>query len=162
MENLIKIIQENSLTVRCLPHKVVSHWSYRDGDEERVQKPSYDSNGNIRNVKKSVVFSEDWGRKMVREESLQIVNRVSSGVVEIIKRMHIRPRFFIAKGGITSSDILTKALNVKKARVLGQIIPGVPVWQLDDCPAFPGLLFMPFPGNLGGNDAVYKAVMKFT
>lgn len=96
------------------------------------------------------------------EESLQIVNRVSSGVVEIIKRMHIRPRFFIAKGGITSSDILTKALNVKKARVLGQIIPGVPVWQLDDCPAFPGLLFMPFPGNLGGNDAVYKAVMKFT
>ena len=65
--DLIKIIQENSLTVRCLPHKVINHWSYIDGDEERVKKPSYDSNGNIRNVKKTVVV-DDTGRKMVREE----------------------------------------------------------------------------------------------
>lgn len=95
------------------------------------------------------------------DESLQIVNQISSGVVEIIKRMQIRPRFFIAKGGITSSDILTKALKVKKAQVMGQIIPGVPIWQLNDCPAFPGLMYMPFPGNLGGDDAVYKAIEKF-
>ncbi len=95
------------------------------------------------------------------EESLQIVNRISSGVVEIMKRVHIRPRFIIAKGGITSSDVLTKALKVRKAQVPGQIIPGVPLWQLNDCPHFPGLMYMPFPGNLGGDDALYKAIEKF-
>ncbi|MBT3384748.1 MAG: hypothetical protein HN778_12940 [Prolixibacteraceae bacterium] len=49
---------------------------------------------------------------------------------------------------ITSSDILTQSLNVKKANELDQIIPGVPVWSLNDSQAFPGLSFMPFAGNL--------------
>lgn len=68
MENLIDIIAKYSLTVRCLPHKVVNYWNYREGDEERVKKPSYNGNGKIRNVKKTVVFSEDYDRKMVKEE----------------------------------------------------------------------------------------------
>lgn len=67
-QEIINIIQTHSLTVRCLPHKVINHWSYREGDEDRCNQPSYDSNGNIRNVKKSVVFSESLGRKVVREE----------------------------------------------------------------------------------------------
>ena len=95
------------------------------------------------------------------EESLQIVNRISSGIVETVKGVNVRPRFFIAKGGITSSDILTKSFEVKKAQVLGQIIPGVPVWKLEDCRPFPGLIYMPFPGNLGGDDAVFNAIQKF-
>ena len=33
MKNPIEIIAENSLTVRCLPHVVVSHWSYREGQK---------------------------------------------------------------------------------------------------------------------------------
>lgn len=68
MENLIEIIQKHSLTVRCLPYEVISYYSYRKGDEERVTKPSYDSEGKIRDVKKSVVFSEVWQRKMIKEE----------------------------------------------------------------------------------------------
>lgn len=52
MKNLIDIIQENSLTVRCLPHKVVSYWSYREGDEN---KKYVDSNGNPSKSKRSVV-----------------------------------------------------------------------------------------------------------
>ena len=31
--NCIEIIQKHSLTVRCLPHKVVSHWAYREGQK---------------------------------------------------------------------------------------------------------------------------------
>ena len=33
MENIIDIIQKHSLTVRCLPHEVVSYWKYKEGDE---------------------------------------------------------------------------------------------------------------------------------
>jgi hypothetical protein len=47
---------------------VVSYWTYREGDEERVKRPSYDSKGNIKNVKRSVVFSESYNRKMIKEE----------------------------------------------------------------------------------------------
>ena len=43
-KEIIEIIAEHSLTVRCLPHVVVSVFSYREGDEERVNKPSYDAN----------------------------------------------------------------------------------------------------------------------
>lgn len=40
---IINIISSYSLTVRCLPHVVVSHWTYRDGDEN---KKYVDSKGN--------------------------------------------------------------------------------------------------------------------
>ena len=30
--DVIEIIQKHSLTVRCLPYEVVSHWRYREGE----------------------------------------------------------------------------------------------------------------------------------
>jgi uncharacterized protein YgbK (DUF1537 family) len=118
-------------------------------------------NANLEKNKVVVIYTS---REVIKgnssEESLQIVNRVSSGMVESVKGISVRPRYIIAKGGITSSDLLTKSLEVKNAHVLGQIIPGVPVWRLDDSPKFPGMIYMPFPGNLGGDDALYQAVQK--
>lgn len=64
MENLIKIIQENSLTVRCLPHKVVQHWTYKEGDENVI---AVDSKGN-RIIDKRSVITDNKGRKMLRIE----------------------------------------------------------------------------------------------
>ena len=40
-------------------------------------------------------------------------------VTSIIGKFSVKPKFIIAKGGITSSDVGTKALRVKKARVMG-------------------------------------------
>jgi uncharacterized protein YgbK (DUF1537 family) len=135
---------------------------YEEGFLTEISEVSAKINALIEKNQVVVVYtSREVIKGKTPEESLQIVNRVSSGLVEIIKRMQIRPRFFIAKGGITSSDILTKAFKVRKAQVLGQIIPGVPIWQLDDCELFPKLMYMPFPGNLGGDDAVYNAIQKF-
>lgn len=37
---IIEIISKHSLTVRCLPHIVVSHWTYREGDENRTFNPT--------------------------------------------------------------------------------------------------------------------------
>lgn len=49
----IAIIQEHSLTVRCLPHKVTSYWTYREGDEN---KKYVDSNGNPIEATREVVI----------------------------------------------------------------------------------------------------------
>lgn len=95
------------------------------------------------------------------EESLAIGNRVSLALVELLRGLVANPRFIIAKGGITSSDLATQALGVKRAMVLGQILPGIPVWELGSDSKFPGVPYVVFPGNVGGPDALAEVANKF-
>jgi uncharacterized protein YgbK (DUF1537 family) len=81
--------------------------------------------------------------------SLAVGRRISAGLTAIVQRLEVRPRYIIAKGGITSSDLATKALGVRRAMTLGQIVPGVPVWRLGPESRFPGLAYVVFPGNVG-------------
>ncbi|TWU60956.1 four-carbon acid sugar kinase family protein [Crateriforma conspicua] len=89
--------------------------------------------------------------------SLSIGNRVSATLVDIVRGVQQRPRFLIAKGGITSSDVATKGLDVHRAMVLGQILPGIPVWQLQQESRMPGMPYVVFPGNVGGESALLDA-----
>jgi uncharacterized protein YgbK (DUF1537 family) len=86
--------------------------------------------------------------------NLSIRQRVSKRLIEIVNTLEVQPRYFVAKGGITSSDIATGALNVRRALISGQVLPGVPVWQLGDESRYPGTSYIVFPGNVGGNDAL--------
>lgn len=95
------------------------------------------------------------------EESLAISSEVSDALVELLMRIDAAPRFLIAKGGITSSDLATRALGVKRAMVRGQILPGIPVWELGPETKFPGLPYVVFPGNVGGPDSLAEALEKF-
>lgn len=90
------------------------------------------------------------------ETTLLIHRTVSSFLVSIIKELQVRPSFIIAKGGITSSDIATKALSAACALILGQAIAGVPVWKLDSHSKFPGLIYVVFPGNVGDENALVE------
>ncbi|MCI0535846.1 MAG: hypothetical protein L0Z50_11535 [Verrucomicrobiales bacterium] len=91
-------------------------------------------------------------------ESLAISRHVSDALVEVAQSVSVRPRYIIAKGGITSSDIATRGLGVKRAMVRGQLLPRVPVWELGPETHFPGLIYVVFPGNVGGPDALVEAV----
>jgi uncharacterized protein YgbK (DUF1537 family) len=90
-------------------------------------------------------------------ENQAIAQQVSTAMVDLTRGLTVRPRFLIAKGGITSSDLATRGLDVKRAMVLGQILPGVPVWRLGDSSRFPGLNYVVFPGNVGGVNALAEA-----
>jgi uncharacterized protein YgbK (DUF1537 family) len=90
--------------------------------------------------------------------SLQIGQSVSDGIVEIIRLIQQKPAWMIAKGGITSSDVATHALGIGKARVMGQILPGVPVWLTDVDSRWPGLIYVVFPGNVGGPEAIADVI----
>ncbi len=79
---------------------------------------------------------------------------ISSSLVKTVRQIGIRPRFFIAKGGITSSTMATDALGAVRARVMGQIIPGVPVWRMGPETSMPGVPFVVFPGNVGSEEAL--------
>lgn len=90
--------------------------------------------------------------------SLSIGKQVSEALVAITRAISTRPRYLLAKGGITSSDVATHGLGVKRALVLGQILPGVPVWQLGEESRYPGLTYIVFPGNVGGPEALVNIV----
>ena len=83
---------------------------------------------------------------------------VSASLVEVVRRLPVRPRFLIAKGGITSCDIATRGLGMTKALVKGQAVAGVPVWELGSETRFPGMNYIVWPGNVGGPDALRDLV----
>jgi uncharacterized protein YgbK (DUF1537 family) len=95
------------------------------------------------------------------EGSLRINNAVSNFLVNVVGQLSVRPSFIIAKGGITSSDVASKALLSEKALILGQVIPGVPVWRLDVKGKFSKILYIVFPGNVGGESALWDVWYRF-
>ena len=90
----------------------------------------------------------------------QIGQRISDYLSQIVRKFNIRPAYILTKGGITSSDIATDSLGVKRAMVQGQIIDGVPVWKLGPETKFPGMSLIIFPGNVGPIDGVTQVIRK--
>nr|WP_304101312.1 four-carbon acid sugar kinase family protein [Mitsuokella multacida] len=96
------------------------------------------------------------------EESLRVSVKISSAITSIVSRLTIQPAFLIAKGGITSSDVGTKGLGVKRALVLGQVAPGIPVWQTGEESKFPHMAYIIFPGNVGAVDTLRDIVARLS
>lgn len=101
------------------------------------------------------LITADTGDK---EDELRLSVKISDAVQSLVGRLSITPSFVIAKGGITSSDVGTKALEVKKANVLGQIKPGIPVWQTGEESKYPLTPYVIFPGNVGEISTLKEAV----
>lgn len=101
------------------------------------------------------LITADTGDK---EDELRLSVKISDAVQSLVGRLRITPSFVIAKGGITSSDVGTKALAVQKANVLGQIKPGIPVWQTGPESRFPLTPYVIFPGNVGEVSTLKEAV----
>ena len=98
-------------------------------------------------------------RKEVRIEDvtqrLSLGQTVSEFLVDIVRRLPVCPNYVVAKGGITSHDILTKGLAVKTARVMGQVINSVPCVMTERFP------YIIFPGNVGSPrslEDIYKVI----
>lgn len=97
-------------------------------------------------------------------ESLDISRRVSQAVVDIVHAVAERhtPRFVIAKGGITSSDVATRGLDIRRARVRGSLFPGiVSVWEAADGLAA-GIPYIVFAGNVGDDTSLTAAVARLS
>lgn len=94
------------------------------------------------------------------EESLAISRTVSAAVVEVVRRVleSAPPRFVIAKGGITSSDVAAHGLSIRRAMVRGPMLPGiVSLWEPVDGPAH-GIPYVVFAGNVGTDTSLTDVV----
>jgi len=91
----------------------------------------------------------------------EVGRAVSDALVEVMRRVDAEAplAFVVAKGGITSSDVGTRGLGVRRAEVAGQMLPGiVSVWVLPEESAFPGLPYVIFAGNVGESDSLAKVI----
>ncbi|WP_059173486.1 four-carbon acid sugar kinase family protein [Bacillus sp. FJAT-27445] len=95
----------------------------------------------------------------LEEEELKLSVKISDAVTSIVRNFSIRPNYLIAKGGITSSDVGTKGLCVKRADVAGQIAPGIPVWKTGEESTFPFIPYVIFPGNVGAVSTLKDVVL---
>jgi uncharacterized protein YgbK (DUF1537 family) len=93
-------------------------------------------------------------------ESLRIARTVSAGLVTVVQRTLADrpPRFVIAKGGITSSDVASDGLQIRRAIVRGPMLPGiVSLWEPVDGPA-KGIPYVVFAGNVGDDRSLLEVV----
>jgi uncharacterized protein YgbK (DUF1537 family) len=91
-------------------------------------------------------------------ENLELGHEIAAALSLRIGSLKIRPRFLIAKGGNTSYDLATRGLGVRRCKVMGQVIPGVPVWELGEESRFPGLHYVVFPGNVGEETGILEVL----
>ncbi|HEX7537347.1 MAG TPA: four-carbon acid sugar kinase family protein [Dermatophilaceae bacterium] len=107
---------------------------------------------------RSLVTGTDAG------DSLALSRQVSTAVVEVVRRIlaGYPPRFVVAKGGITSSDVASRGLGIERAVVRGPMLPGiVSLWEPMDGPAR-GIPYIVFAGNVGGPSSLADVVDKLS
>ncbi len=98
------------------------------------------------------------------ERSLAVAREVSTAVVDVVRGIldGYPPRFVVAKGGITSSDVAARGLRIERAIVRGPMLPGiVSLWEPVDGPAR-GIPYIVFAGNVGDASSLAAVVDKLS
>ncbi|SEB70847.1 Uncharacterized conserved protein YgbK, DUF1537 family [Paramicrobacterium humi] len=85
------------------------------------------------------------------DHGARVMDALTTAVRELVPGIDV----VIAKGGITSADVARIGIGATSARVLGQVLAGVSVWDLT---AFDGhrVLYVVVPGNVGGPDTLTR------
>jgi uncharacterized protein YgbK (DUF1537 family) len=107
-------------------------------------------------------------RRLLRDKdpavSLEIARRVSTAVIEVVRgALAAKPAWVVAKGGITSHDVAVRGLGIRRAKVLGQLLPGmVSVLQpIEAAPEVVGTPYVVFAGNVGDENTLAYVIDLF-
>jgi len=142
-----------------------------EGVELRVQELQTEENreGEIQSVLKmvnqklvagitTVLYTSRKFQAASNQDFQETGNVIMQSLCEVVKLIQCKPGYMVAKGGVTSIEVARNALDVRKALAIGQIIDGVPVWRLGEEARWPDIPYVVFPGNVGGDEALLRAV----
>jgi DNA-binding FadR family transcriptional regulator/uncharacterized protein YgbK (DUF1537 family) len=92
--------------------------------------------------------------------SLEIGACVMEALTETVARVAEHVEALIVKGGITAAEVAVRGLGARRARVVGQLQEGVPLWHLTlaDTRLLP---YAVVPGNVGGPETLVELALKF-
>ena len=111
------------------------------------------------NIKKDVVlYTNRENLKFNNYDSREIGVKVLECLISIINKVEVEPNYIICKGSTTADYISKYNFNVSKAIVLGQVAPGVSVWELGIESSIPSMKFIVFAGNVGDNNLLVEIV----
>ncbi|MGD2270844.1 MAG: four-carbon acid sugar kinase family protein [Desulfobacterales bacterium] len=153
---------------KLLEHQEISHTEVSVDlliDDKRrlmeIERVTADADRALDHGKDMVIFtSRQHVAGKDAKSSLSIGQKISQGLIAILDKISTKPRYILAKGGITASDVATMGLRIKRAMVCGQIIAGVPVWKLGAESRLPDSAYIVFPGNVGDSQALIEVVNK--
>jgi uncharacterized protein YgbK (DUF1537 family) len=111
--------------------------------------------------------------------SLQIARQVSTAVTDVVRAAvsdvaATGPAWVVAKGGITCHDVAVRGLGIRRATVLGQLLPGlISVFQPvsdrsghdapdQDLPEVVGVPYVVFAGNVGDENTLAYVIDLFS
>jgi uncharacterized protein YgbK (DUF1537 family) len=83
------------------------------------------------------------------EHGRRVMESLTTAVREVAPGVDV----VIAKGGITSADVARIGLGARSARVVGQVLAGVSVWDLNASDGH-RVLYVVVPGNVGGPETL--------
>ena len=95
------------------------------------------------------------------DASLAIARATSTAVVQVVRgALAARPAWVVGKGGITSHDVAVRGLGIRRATVLGQLLPGqVSVFEpVEAAPEVVGTPYVVFAGNVGDEQTLAHVV----
>ncbi len=114
-------------------------------------------NSALRGGKVPVVYTSREERSFdSAAERIAFGVQISEFLVSVVRRLPEDIGFLVAKGGITSHEVLSRGLGLSTARVLGQIAPGCTVVLPPEGQRLAGVPTVIFPGNVGPRDGLKR------
>lgn len=91
--------------------------------------------------------------RLAEHDTLDHGERVMTALTDVVQAVLPSVEVVVSKGGITSAEVASTGIGARSAVVLGQVLPGVSVWELE---ARDGrvLLYVVVPGNVGGPETL--------
>jgi uncharacterized protein YgbK (DUF1537 family) len=99
--------------------------------------------------------------RALRDGGLETARAISKAVTEVVRiALDAEPGWVIAKGGITSHDVAVHGLGIRRAEVLGQLLPGmISVFRPTEAdPRAVGMPYVVFAGNVGDENTLAEIV----
>lgn len=103
-----------------------------------------------------VVLTSERDRA-AHHDTLDHGERVMTALTTAVRALAADTSVVIAKGGITSAEVARTGIGASSALVLGQVLPGVSVWDMQ---AHDGhrVRYVVVPGNVGGPDTLIRVL----
>jgi len=130
------------------------------GMDREIARVATQVERHMREGRSAAVYTSRRVARLDSQSFLETGNLVMSSLCRVVGGLDVEAGFLVAKGGITSIELARSALGVKQARVLGQIIQGVPVWKLGPQARWRRIPYVVYPGNVGADDALLTVVKK--
>ncbi|WP_203364015.1 four-carbon acid sugar kinase family protein [Bacillus sp. REN10] len=154
------LLQKGSITAIEMKVKKLLELDQRKEEIDRIHG---ELNDLIQSGQTVVVYTS---RELIavkeQNDNLKISQHVSKALTEVVQSLVLPPKFVIAKGGITSSDIATMGLGIQMAQVVGQAAPGIPVWLTGEEAKFSSIPYIIFPGNVGDDSTLLDIVTQLS